>query len=115
MACQFGIEATVVAAAACAIIAYPSLWLAFQPHNRMLARREALAGKKMRRCRTIGPLDETISFVTDGSCRWRSRMPPATRAGNIGLKLTRTDGTKGIGIRTGFAISNQISFDCTCL
>jgi hypothetical protein len=46
MARQFGIEATVVAAAACAIIAYPSLWLAFQPHNRMLVRREALAGKK---------------------------------------------------------------------
>jgi hypothetical protein len=28
MACQFSVEGTVVAAAACAIIAYPSLWLA---------------------------------------------------------------------------------------
>ena len=28
MACQFSIEATAIAVAACAIIAYPSLWLA---------------------------------------------------------------------------------------
>jgi len=28
MACQFSVEETVVAVAACAIIAYPSLWLA---------------------------------------------------------------------------------------
>ena len=28
MACQFSVEGTVVAVAACAIIAYPSLWLA---------------------------------------------------------------------------------------
>ena len=28
MACQFSVEGTVAAAAACAIIAYPSLWLA---------------------------------------------------------------------------------------